>query len=173
MLNVKTNLFAWASISENGTVKGKKGNQTGKELKVGNYYNFGQTKLIRFTDPDKRKLIAEISKVICKSDFCGYSQIDRYSIFNVCEKYDWNWNKLKKAIKEKTVPVANCDCSSLASAVINLAYGRKLLPACTTATIGGYVVKKGIAHIYSLEKVKSFKKGDMPFKENKHIIINV
>ena len=33
----KNNLFAWASISENGTVNGKKGDQTGNEVKVGKY----------------------------------------------------------------------------------------------------------------------------------------
>lgn len=167
------NLFAWASISENGTINGTKGDQTGKELKVGNYYNFGQTKLIRFTNESARKEIGVIAKTMCKSNFCGYSQEDRYSLFNVCRKYKWSWPKIKAAIKDGTISKCNCDCSSLASTVINVAYGRQVVPCCTTATIGSNVVKRGIGHIYSIEKVKSFKKGDMPYKEHKHIIINV
>lgn len=167
------NLFAWASISENGTVNGKKGDQTGKELRVGDYYNFGQTKLIRFTNETVRKEIGVIAKTICKSDFCGYSQADRESLFNTCKKYGWSWTKIKKAITNGTIPKCNCDCSSLASTVINVAYGRQVVPCCTTATIGSNVVKSGIGHIYSIAKIGGFKKGDMPFKEHKHIIINV
>ena len=37
------NLFAWASIGSNGKVADDlAGDQTGKEVKIGEYYNFGQ-----------------------------------------------------------------------------------------------------------------------------------
>ena len=54
-----SNLFAWASIGENGRgTGGKKGDQTGKEVKVGNYYDFGQNKVIRFKNPLRGRKMA-------------------------------------------------------------------------------------------------------------------
>ena len=41
-------LCGWASTSEKGTKNGVKGDQTGKEVKTGAYYNFGQNQVIRF-----------------------------------------------------------------------------------------------------------------------------
>ena len=39
-------LCAWASANEYGkTTGGKAGDQTGKEVKCGNIYNFGQTRV--------------------------------------------------------------------------------------------------------------------------------
>ena len=40
-------LCAWASANEYGkTTGGKAGDQTGKEVKCGNIYNFGQTRVV-------------------------------------------------------------------------------------------------------------------------------
>ena len=41
-------LCGWASQSEKRTANGKKGDQTGTEVRTGNYYNFGQSEIIRF-----------------------------------------------------------------------------------------------------------------------------
>ena len=44
-------LCAWASANEYGkTTGGKAGDQTGKEVKCGNIYNFGQTRVYRCAD---------------------------------------------------------------------------------------------------------------------------
>ena len=52
-------LCGYASVSENGTVNGAVGDQTGKEVKTSAYYNFGQNKLIRFKDSAKGALAAK------------------------------------------------------------------------------------------------------------------
>ena len=39
-------LCGWASQSEKGTINGKKGDQTGKEVKIGNYVTIGQNCVI-------------------------------------------------------------------------------------------------------------------------------
>ena len=66
------NLFAWASIGENGRGNGgKKGDQTGKEVKVGNYYDFGQNKVIRFKNPLRGRKMAEIAKFVANDNPLG------------------------------------------------------------------------------------------------------
>ena len=51
-------LSAWASISEKGTANGIKGDQTTKEVKIGNYYNFGQNEFLRPKNEEIGKKIA-------------------------------------------------------------------------------------------------------------------
>ena len=47
-------LCGWASINENGKATGgQKGDQTGREVKTGNWYSFGQTVVLRFNDRNK------------------------------------------------------------------------------------------------------------------------
>ena len=81
------NLFAWASIGENGkAVGGIRGDQTGKEVKVGIYYNFGQNIVIRFRDIEKGRMLGKIAKGVANSNIVGYNQNDRESFFKECEK---------------------------------------------------------------------------------------
>lgn len=47
-------LCGWASIDENGKATGgQKGDQTGREVRTGNWYSFGQTVVLRFKDRNK------------------------------------------------------------------------------------------------------------------------
>ena len=49
------NLFAWASIGSNGkVVNDLAGDQNGKEVKIGEYYNFGQKMGYPFSVEEKR-----------------------------------------------------------------------------------------------------------------------
>lgn len=166
------NLFAWASIGENGKITGgKPGDQTGNEVKIGNYYNFGQDKCIRFIDKVYGRKAAKYAKALAKNKAVGYNQDSRAGLYNLAEKNGWNYSKLKKALKTTNV---NCDCSAYASTVINLAYGKKLIPCCATATICDAVRKTGKLGVIKIaEAEKKWHKGDMPLKEGKHIIINV
>ena len=166
------NLFAWASIDENGNVSGgKAGNQTGKELRVDNYYQFGQDKCIRFCDKKYGRLCAKYAKGLAKNKAIGYDQSQRMTLYSLAEKNDWSYSKLKKALRTTKV---ECDCSSFASTVINLAYGKRLVGCCTTATICNAVRKTGRFGVMKIsEAEKTWHKGDMPLKEGKHIIINV
>ena len=93
------NLFAWASIGENGrAVGGKPGDQTGKEVRVAPYYYFGQNKCIRLRNPTRQKKVAEIAKFLALSNVIGYDQCTRTTLHEVCESYIWNWNLIKQAI---------------------------------------------------------------------------
>ena len=61
-------LCGWASQSEKKTINGKKGDQTGTEVKLGSYYDFGQNVIIRFNSIAKRKKAAKAMKALCKND---------------------------------------------------------------------------------------------------------
>lgn len=167
----KNNLFAWASISENGTVNGKKGDQTGSEVKVGKYYDFGQDRVIRFKNVDFGRKAGKIAKALAKNKAIGYSKSDRASLYNLAKKCRWNYEKVLEELK--TVKV-NCDCSSFVSTVINLSFGRQAVACCTTSTL---VNNCKMVCEFSIISMREFEtkqhKGDMPIKQGKHVIINV
>ena len=170
------NLYGWASLGENGKAKGgKPGNQNGKELKVANWYDFGQTHTIRFKSKSRGRKCARIMKFLCKSKQVGYAQDTRFTLYDICAKYDWNWAKIKKMIENGTFPLVNTDCSSLISVAVNLAYGKVKLGRYTTT---GSIIdecRKMDKHFIILETghPKKTHKGDMEVKKYKHVIMNV
>ena len=173
------NKFAWASIGENkkGT-GGKKGDQTGREVKVGNYYDFGQDKVIRFKNVIRGRKMATIAKYIANDNSVGYNMDvnQRATLYNACKGYGWDWSKVKKAIDNGTFPKCNTDCSNFFVVCVNLAYGKEKLPAtATTASLVKLCTVTNKSN-FKLEKncpPKKWHKGDAPIKEGKHIIINV
>ena len=74
-------LCGWASQSEKRTANGKKGDQTGREVRTGNYYNFGQSEIIRFKNSRRGKKAAKAMKAFCNNDNIGYGQTDRTSLY--------------------------------------------------------------------------------------------
>lgn len=166
------NKFAWASIGENGRATGgKPGDQTGREVRVGDYYYFGQNMVIRYKSVLKGRKAAKIAKTLANNSSIGYNQDGRYELPNLASKCNWNLKKLLKALKKQKV---NCDCSSFASTVINMAYGKSLISISTTATIWNNCKATGKFKKISVSKAKKkWHKGDMPNKAHDHIIINV
>lgn len=167
-----TNLYVWASIGENGkAVGGKAGDQTGTEVKVGKYYDFGQDKCIRFKNVEIGKKCGKISKELAKNKAIGYNQLQRYTLYNLAKKCGWDFEKLKKALKTTKV---NCDCSSYASTCVNLAFGKQVLSCCTTITLVNACLNSTHFKVISIKKMlEKTCKGDMVIKEGKHVIINV
>lgn len=166
------NKFAWASIGENGKITGgKAGDQNGREVRVGDYYDFGQNMVIRYKSTLKGRKAAKIAKALANNPSIGYNQSERHTLYNLAKECNWNYKSLLFMLKIKRV---NCDCSSFASTVINLAYGKKIVPISTTATIWGNCELSGKFKKLTVSKAKKkWHKGDMPNKANCHIIINV
>ena len=77
-------ICGWASQSEKRTANGKKGDQTGKEVKTGYYYNFGQTGIIRMKNVSKRRKAAKAMLAMCQNNNIGYGQTDRISLYKEC-----------------------------------------------------------------------------------------
>ena len=166
-------LCAWASISEKGTANGIKGDQTKKEVKIGNYYNFGQNEFLRPKDAEIGKRMAIAAARIAENNYIGYGQIDRNTAYNEFCKIKWNIDKIKD-VKVK----CNIDCSELALCAVNFALGYAALPhTLYTGNIKVVLLalknkeKKHVFDCLKNLKEKDLKAGDLPLKAGHHIIV--
>lgn len=166
-------LCAWASISEKGTANGIKGDQTKKEVKLGEYYDFGQKEFLRPKDNKMGKKMAIAAARIAMNDNIGYGQIDRKTAYEEFCKIGWKIDKIKD-VKKK----CNIDCSELALCAVNFALGYAALPH--TLYTGNIKVallalkdKQG-KHVFEYLtnlKEKDLKAGDLPLKAGHHVIV--
>lgn len=113
----------WASIDERGRVSGgKAGDQTGREVKLGDWYNFNQSMCLRWKNRKKAKKYAEAVKKLCLSPLVGYDQSDRITLYNALKASNWNLNKFLKKGKK-----VECDCSMLVACCINIVAKKALI----------------------------------------------
>lgn len=116
-------LCGWASIDERGKGRGgKAGDQkqvsstrdTKGEVKLGNWYNFGQKFVLRYKDEKKALKHVKALKSICNNPAVGYDMDERGTLIKELKKIGLdNYDKLK-------VP-CECDCSSLQNACAQIA----------------------------------------------------
>jgi len=93
-----------ARISENGTINGKKGDSTGREVCIEDWYLHKKGWVcLEAKNPEVRNRIAYAIRAICENDNFGYGQSDRDSCLKPLEAVNWNPAKV-------TTPV-NIDCS--------------------------------------------------------------
>lgn len=115
-------LCAWASINEKGKIMGgKMGDQTGREVRTGGYYYFGQTFCIRPRRQSVAEDIAACAHAIALNDKVGYGQDDRESLFKAMRRKGWG----SYVIDE----LCDTDCSELAVCCANYALGCEAFPA--------------------------------------------
>lgn len=159
-------ICAWASISEKGTTNGKKGDQTGREVKIGLLYDFGQTYVLRCKNVVMRKRIRQAAMRIAKNNHIGYGQIDRTSSFAQFEKIKW---KIAKIPQIKTN--CNIDCSELALSAINFAYNKRLIaPGNNSSLLPKACVNSKKFQNLAYRKGMKLKKGDIIGKAG-HVIV--
>lgn len=158
---------AWASIDERGRASGGAlGDQTGREVKTGDYYNFGQTVVIRCKDRKKAHKIANAAKYIANSNVCGYDQQNRASLFAELQKKDFDYKKL----------VAKCetDCSALVACAVACAYGKELISRhCWTGNLEPACISTGEFTVLTkpIEDPAYLLKGDIILNKAAHVII--
>ena len=96
-------LCGWASIDENGKAKGgAAGDQNGREVKTGNWYDFGQKIVLRFKDRAKAKKAAQTMKTLCTGNYVGYDQNQRTTLYTEMQKVGWDASKLSACRKTST-----------------------------------------------------------------------
>lgn len=163
--------FIYASLSENGTVDGVKGDQTKNEVKLGKVYDFGQDTVLRFTNPSRATMFVSMCKVFAENDIVGYSQKDRYSLYTELGNRGFGYQRVMNDLANGKFPKCNADCSSFVSAMISLAYGRGM-GVYTTANIVPSLIRQ---YPSSFKKVayneSKLQNGDMPLKESHHIVV--
>ena len=102
-----------ARISEFGTVNGKRGDQTGKEVMTQSFASGGKWEYcIRPKSATVAQKIAHAMKQACANNNIGYSQTDRASLSQAAAKVNYDISKVGKC---------NCDCSALVAVCVNAA----------------------------------------------------
>lgn len=115
-------LCGYASINEFGKARGgKAGDQTGKEVKLGSWYYFGQNVCLRWKDEKLAKKYAEAIRHMCNNKHIGYDQNQRTSLYNELKKHDWDYADITKDVE--------CDCSELVGCAVNCVVKRALIPS--------------------------------------------
>lgn len=164
------NLFAWASIGSNGKViDDLVGDQNGREVKIGEYYNFGQKWVIRFRSKKRGRKAAAATKMLARNNNIGYNQSNRKTLYNQCELINWDIDRIYQ------IHPCDCDCSLLAVCAVNFAYGKSLLPySLTTYSLPNIVNQYKTKFKRADNDIKSqrFHKGDLVGKPG-HVIINI
>lgn len=140
----------WASIGSNGSITGDTaGDQNGKEVKVGDYYDFGQNVVYRFKNRELAKKYASYLEEVCNNDHVGYNQNNRASLYRELKKVSWKIEEL--------VTDCDCDCSALVGTCL-VAIG---LPVNSQVTTSGMDTElMGSGFFTKLTESKYYSTGD-------------
>lgn len=157
----------WASIDERGRASGgQKGDQTGKEVKTGNWYWFGQTCVIRPKSRSLGKKMAKVMKILCEGNYAGYDQIQRTTLWKEMSKVGWDVNKLKTKCET--------DCSA-AIPVVCKACDVNISPDVWTGNLwqalNGTRKFVKLTSSYYVESSKGLRAGDIILNPAKHVIM--
>lgn len=166
--------IAHASISENGTVNGVKGDQTKKEVCLRSWYSKPWNVLIRFLDVDMQDKVAEAMERACANDHIGYSQNDRNSLLTAVRRFGYDPGFASKDV--------NCDCSSLVTvACIYAGIAESALVkggnCATTRTLKSLLKATGEVELFTTSaytnKTDKLRRGDILLKEGSHVVVVV
>ena len=110
-----------ASMSENSSANGVKGDQTGKEVQIINWYPDSWSHMFIHPNPDVREKHAKAVEAGCLNDKIGYGQSDRNTLYQEAAKVGMNLSKIDT--------IVNTDCSAfqhvcaVASGAPGVSYG--------------------------------------------------
>lgn len=141
-----------ARSSENGTITGKAGNQTGTELSTQNWY--AHTKgwtVLRPKDNTKAESIARCMDAACGNKHIGYDQYQRNTLYAEAQKYDFDVSRVEKDVE--------CDCSSLVR--VCCARAGILVSDFNTATEANVLMKSGAFTKHPCADESMLKRGDI------------
>lgn len=163
-----------ASISENGSINGKRGDQTKKEVCLRSWYNKPWNVVIRFFDTDMQDKVAYAVERAAANNHVGYSQNDRNSLLNAVRKFGYDPGTV-------TVDV-NTDCSALVTvACIYAGIAECALVkggnCATTRTLKKLLTDTGEVQCFTTsdytQKPDKLKRGDILLKEGSHVAVVV
>lgn len=160
---------AYASADERGKASGgKAGDQTGKEVKVANYYQFGQTYVLRWKNDNLGERAAHYIEAIAKSPLVGYDQSQRTTLYTELKAVKWYVGKLKKPVET--------DCSALIAVVVN-AMGIKVSPNLWTGNLRAALMQTGQFTSHTgdgwTNTDKNLKKGDIILNPITHVVMAI
>ena len=155
-----------ASISENGSITGKAGDSTGREVCTRDYYLHSKGwHVLRAIDATDREQIAQCMEAACANDNIGYCQNDRLTLYNAVK------NNGFKCDKKNLTKKVECDCSSLVR--VCLAYAGIKVGDFYTGNEKNVLVNSGKMKLVNWDgKSSSLKRGDVLVTKTKgHTVI--
>lgn len=161
--------LAHAVYDENGkSANGMKGDQTGREVLIVDWYVSGKgwTHVIRAKDSGTATVIAESAAEIAANDNIGYNQNNRLSLYNEAVKKDFAFNLIKTKV-ETDCSAMVAVCVIAAGVLINhrMYTGNQL--AVLKAT-GKFKILTGDKYLTS---IKHLKNGDILFRPGHTAIV--
>lgn len=162
-----------ASIGETGKVSGNaKGDSTGKEVTVRNWYDKGWDICLRHPNEGISSQASNIGTLLANSNLVGYDQPDRNSLHSVLKKNNYN---IPDYLASKVLTEVDCSsfitCCYIAAGVKTLEYNSN---APTTRTMekvfkdAGFTVLRDKKYLRSDEYLK---KGDVLVKIGSHTVM--
>ena len=159
-----------ASCTENrGSVGGKAGDQTTKEVCIREYYSNNWDCMLRPKDPVKAETMARECEKACLNDNVGYSQDTRNTLRTQAQKVNFDLSK---------VGLCNCDCSSFMSVCAEcagIAIPYKYGNAPTTSSMKIDFLSTGEFDLYTdkiyLNSPNFLKRGDILVKTGSHTVM--
>lgn len=159
-------MCAWASMSEAGTTEGTPGDQTGSEVKRGEWYQFGQDEVFRWKNDALGRMAAALAGGIANNDHVGYGQSDRLTFF-------YAWRAVGYDISRVTSDV-NVDCSAFICAIVN-ACGIPCDPSGTTYNMASVLGATGQFDRYTgsswTDSDTLLRAGDIVCNSQRHVIM--
>ena len=120
-------LIGSARSDERGKATGgKAGDQNGgKEVSTQNWYKHSKGwRVLRCKNPDKAEKMAEAMRNLCATNYVGYDQYQRNTLYDALKAVGWNLSKLNKNVET--------DCSALIR--VCAAYAGITLPNFNTSS---------------------------------------
>lgn len=159
----------WGSISEHNSVTGTAGDQTGREVKIGNYYSFGQNVVLRPTNRKIANHMCSVAKKLASCNLVGYDQYERTTLYKEMAKHDFDVDKyIKGGVKTET------DCSALISVLVN-SCGIKVSKDIWTGNMKQALMNTGKFKLLTrpISTPSLLMKGDIVLNEKSHVIIMI
>ena len=164
--------IAHASISENRTVNGRRGDQTGLEVCIRDWWDFNYSVVLRCKDDNIRNRMVSLAQDGCWNNNIGYSQ------FNDGGRNSLHTELVKNGYNFKTVAPCNTDCSAFITAVA-IAAGVKSLEytgnAPTTSTMERAFANTGLFEVHReadvLHSSRNLAYGDILLAPGNHVVI--
>lgn len=130
-----------ASMSENGTIKGKAGDQTGKEVCIRSWYRHSKGWVtLEFIDPVMGEYAAEAMEAACANPDIGYNQYENGTLWNDVKPFGWDPGKTTKKV--------NTDCARLIRVCVQYAVNKcgldLIVPDFYTATLANVLMATGL-----------------------------
>lgn len=145
-------LIGNASISENGTIRGKAGDQTGREVTTRKWYRHSKGWVtLEFIDPIMAEYAAEAMEMACMNPDIGYNQYENGTLWENVKNSGWNPSKTTKKV--------NTDCARLVRLCVQYAVAKRglniVVPDFYTATLANVLMKTGLFKKHTDSKYNS------------------